>query len=135
MTHRTAPRMASALAAVVASLALAGCADGQFASGSAAVYGAGSRAVGPPQLEPASLVGQKGHQLETRLGPPDYLREEASARVWQYRLEGCVVDFVLYRNGSGLDVAAWNGRNRVSGLDYDHEACAHALARRGGQEG
>ena len=125
----------SAIAAVFASLMLAGCATGQLASGAAEASGPGFRAVGKPALEPASLVGQKGHQLETRLGPPDYLREEASVRVWQYRLDGCVVDFVLYRNGSGFDVAAWNGRNRVSGLDYDHESCAHALARRGGREG
>ena len=123
MPHRTASRFASALAAA-ATLALAGCATGEFASG-ASVAGSPNA----PALEPASLVGQNGFHLESRLGPPDYRREEASAQVWQYRLDQCVVDFVLYRNGSGYRIEAWDGRHRTSGLGYDHDTCRRELGR------
>ena len=126
MATRSPSPIFSALAVSLASIALAGCATGQLASG---VPGAGSSVAAGPALEPESFVGQNSRQLETRLGPPDYRREEASAQVWQYRLDQCVVDFVLYRNGSGYRIEAWNGRHRTSGRGYDHDICRRELGR------
>ena len=129
--HRPKLRILRA-AVACASLAAAGCTAGQQASAPGSPSGSGIRG-GAWALEPESLVGRDGRQLESRLGRPDYRREEGRAMVWQYRLDGCVVDFVLYGDGSGFDVAAWRGRSRVSGGDYNHRACARELARRGGR--
>ena len=125
MPFRADPRKTLAALAVLALPALAACAPGQQFSGLSVT------APGKPRAEnPDSLVGSDGDLLEERLGRPDYLRAEDTAEVWQYRLDNCVVDFVLYRNGAGYRIAGWNGRHRVSGRDYDHDTCRRELRRR-----
>ena len=125
MFFRSAPLKSLAVLALCGLPLLTGCAATQLAGGPA-VRVAGKA----PELEPESLVGLDGKQLERRLGQPDYLRAEDTTRIWQYRLDRCVVDFVLYRNGSGYRVAAWDGRHRISGRGYDHGACIADLGQR-----
>ena len=108
---------------------LGGCATSGLDIGSAARGGGKA-------LEPDSLVGLDGGELEQHLGQPDYRRAEDTIRVWQYRLDQCVVDFVLHQNGSGYRVAAWDGRHKISGRGYDHDACIVNLgSRRNGYRG
>ena len=126
-SHSTSFKFLAALALCGLPL-LAGCAtaglDGQSAFRQSAFRG------GAKALEPDSLVGLDGGELERHLGQPDYLRAEDTTRIWQYRLDQCVVDFVLYKNGSGYLVAAWDGRHRISGRGYNHRACVVDLGRR-----
>ena len=129
MPSRFAPFKSFAVLFLCGLPLLAGCATTQLA-GTARQAGGSAVRGGAKALEPGSLVGLNGDQLERRLGEPDYLRAEDTTRVWQYRLDQCVVDFVLYRNGSGYRVAAWDGRHRISGRGYDHRACIVDLGRR-----
>jgi len=86
----------------------------------------------PPQLEPATLVGISPDQLHQQLGTPDYIREEGLTEIWQYRLERCVVNFILADadKGEGKRITEWIGRHRILGLTYDHDACISDLAER-----
>jgi len=84
----------------------------------------------PPQLDPATLIGSPGDRLLLQLGEPDYQRIEAHVRIWQYRLDHCVVNFVLVDAGSGEMINAWTGRHRELGLVYDHEICIRELGER-----
>lgn len=75
------------MAALVAgSLAGAGCQTTQTGGGL------------PPLriATPQALMGATPDILLATLGRPDLLRREAPAQVWQYRGDGCVLDFVLY---------------------------------------
>jgi len=48
----------------------------------------------PPKLE--ELRGLDAAQLTRLLGKPTLLREEATAQMWQYRSESCVLHLFLY---------------------------------------
>lgn len=62
----------------------------------------------PPALSPDELLGLDGPALEARLGPPELVRNEAPAQIWQYRSETCVFDVFLYPSA---------GINRVTYLE------------------
>ena len=49
----------------------------------------------PPELDPESLIGNPASDVEQRLGLPVLRRLEGTTEVWQYRMESCIIDFVL----------------------------------------
>ncbi len=49
--------------------------------------------------DPGQLMGLEGAALKELLGEPGYRREDADARVWQYRGHDCMLDVYLYRDG------------------------------------
>ena len=59
----------------------------------------------PPDLplddDPDRLLGLDPTDLESLLGMPELVRQEAPARIWQYRTVGCVLDVVLYDQVEG----------------------------------
>ena len=129
-----------ALTALFAVLPLAGCETPQLDAVAIpwkppVVVALAPPTLAPPTLEPGSMVGLDGGQLEGRLGLPDYRRVEDTVQVWQYRLENCVVDFVLYPDDSVHRITAWNGRHRVNGRNYDHDACSRELVLLEGRQG
>ena len=79
----------------------------------------------PPELDPASLVGSAADTLTKRLGSPTLRRREGSAEVWQYKMNACIVDFVL---SDGVNVTAWQSRHRTRGVRIDNQLCRRNLA-------
>lgn len=61
----------------------------------------------PPKLE--ELRGLDAAQLTQLLGKPTLLRDEATAQMWQYRSEACVLHLFLYPSTG----AAGGGEKRV----------------------
>ena len=137
-TRHATPAVASSLPALIAALALpllAACAQLPAAGGPGAAAG-GTPAARQLRLRgPESLVGLDRVQLAQQLGQPDYRRMEDTVLVWQYRLDNCVVDFVFHQSGGGYHIAAWNGRHRTSGVDYNHDTCRRELRRHKAQRG
>ena len=61
----------------------------------------------PPELSsPDRLKGMKGREIVGLLGPPDLIRHDEPAEVWQYVAQGCVLDLFLYPPQGGLAPAA-----------------------------
>ena len=83
----------------------------------------------PPELDPESLIGSTASDVERQLGQPVLRRLEGTTEVWQYRMESCVIDFVL---PEGATVLAWNSRHRQHGQTYDALSCRRDLALKAG---
>lgn len=84
----------------------------------------------PAQLNPAELYGLDALGLIARLGEADYQREEVGAKILQYRLPTCVVDFVMSGEGDARKLTSWHGRHRIQGEAYDDISCWENLAAR-----
>ena len=67
---------------------------------------------GPP--DPKELMGLVGAEVQRRLGPPELLRREGAARVWQYTSATCVLDLYLYPEQSDFRVVFLRTRSRRS---------------------
>ena len=83
----------------------------------------------PPELDPESLIGSPASDVEQRLGLPVLRRLEGTTEVWQYRMESCIIDFVL---PEGTTVLALNSRHRQHGQSYDALSCRRDLAMKAG---
>ena len=83
----------------------------------------------PPELDPESLIGSSASDVEQRLGLPVLRRLEGTTEVWQYRMESCIIDFVL---PEGTTVLALNSRHRQHGQSYDALSCRRDLALKAG---
>ena len=83
----------------------------------------------PPELDPESLIGSTASDVERQLGQPVLRRLEGTTEVWQYRMESCIIDFVL---PEGTTVLAWNSRHRQHGQTYDALSCRRDLALKAG---
>lgn len=79
----------------------------------------------PAELDPESLIGQDATVLNLQLGEPDLRRREGTAEVWQYKMNTCVMDFVLL---DGQTVSAWHSRHRQRGMVNDPVICRRDLA-------
>jgi hypothetical protein len=76
-------------------------------AGSAAGGTHGEIAALPPELSsPDRLKGMKGGEIVNLLGPPDLIRHDEPAEVWQYVARDCVLDLFLYPPQGGLAPAA-----------------------------
>ncbi|MBM3566232.1 MAG: hypothetical protein FJX42_08995 [Alphaproteobacteria bacterium] len=53
--------------------------------------------------DPTHLVGHSGREVAGWLGEPVLKRRDPPAELWQYRAEGCTVDFFLYGPGGRKD--------------------------------
>ncbi|CCQ72228.1 hypothetical protein [Magnetospira sp. QH-2] len=52
-----------------------------------------------PVVPPSELLKATAAQARSRLGPPDFVRHDPPAELWQYRGESCVLDLFLYKEG------------------------------------
>ena len=76
--------------------------SGPVAPTTVAIAPAPPRPVAPPPIEdPGKLVGMDRAAVEGLLGQPWLLRHEASAELWQYRAQNCVLDVFLYLQADG----------------------------------
>lgn len=65
---------------------------------SAAASSGAETAALPPELSSLDrLKGMKGGEIASLLGPPDLIRHDGPAEVWQYVAHDCVLDLFLYR--------------------------------------
>ena len=67
-----------------------------------------------PQIEPQSLLGLVGPDLEGRLGTPFMVRRESPAEIWQYRGETCVFDIFLYPEATDRRVVYLEARDKAA---------------------
>lgn len=79
-----------------------------------------------------TLPGMSGNDLTTRLGAPQFRRQDGQAEIWQYRASACTLDIFLYSEGSDLRVRYVEARNHAAtpntpGDPAQARACATAL--------
>ena len=84
---------------------------------------AGSGKSGPVDLatirEPSRLLGLTSGQVQQVLGRPGFQRVDASAEIWQYRGQACILDVYIYEQGSSHVVDYWAVRSPVRVNDAD----------------
>lgn len=84
--------------------------------------------VQPIDADPQRVLGAHADSLAARLGTPSQRRREAAARVWQYRLEACVLDIVLYPEDGTPVVAHVEARDR-QGAPMPTDQCLRRLLK------
>ena len=82
------------------------------------------------QARPWQVRGADAPGLRTRLGAPAQRRHDAAARVWQYRLESCVLDVFLYRENGTAHVAHLEARDRQGAPMATQDCLQRLLAAR-----
>jgi hypothetical protein len=69
---------------------------------------------------PAALRGLDARQVSAVLGRPSFVRRDAPAEIWQYRVHACTLDLFLYESGGGQTVAHFAVR---SSQPISEQAC------------
>lgn len=101
------------------------------APGSSAVSTAAA-SVAPPKVARTPIVplakfpGLSDGQVAGMLGQPQFRRQDASAELWQYRGDGCVLHLFLYREKDGLRVRHAEVRPRTTPGDVLNATAADA---------
>lgn len=67
-----------------------------------------------PIVPLAKFPGLSGGQVTGMLGDPQFRRQDATAELWQYRGDGCVLHLFLYREKDGLRVRHAEVRPRTT---------------------
>ncbi len=105
------------------------------ASASAGAAGAGSgdepevAALAPViDSDPAQLMGLGPRGLTDFLGPPELVRREDPAEIWQYRNQACVLDVFLYPESGNRQVTYVEARDSAA-APAEPRACLGALLR------
>lgn len=76
------------------------------------------------------MRGLSGAQITEMLGKPQFLRQDNTAELWQYRGESCVLHLFLYRANDEWRVRHAEARPRaVSGEALTDEAAESCLAK------
>lgn len=76
------------------------------------------------------LPGLTGAQITEMLGKPQFLRQDNTAELWQYRGDACVLHLFLYRANDEWRVRHAEARPRaVSGEALKDEAAQSCLAK------
>ncbi len=61
-----------------------------------------------------AFIGLDAHALANAFGPPQMVRSEPPAEVWQYGGFDCVVDFYLYDSNGRMEVAYVEARDMLA---------------------
>lgn len=147
---RTAGRYASAFVLTVA-IALSGCATTQpaqqvtqtahtqaaqaaqaapVARGAAPVPMTTARTMRP---RPVALSDESAMRaldpagVERLIGPPTFVRQDSGATIWQYSVDGCVMDLFWYRTDAGQALVHVEARNIHSPRTAEMQACLDHL--------
>ncbi len=104
-----------------------GAAAGETRSGDAQT--ADALALQPIDTNPQRMLGADAEGLAARLGEPARRRREAAAQVWQYRLQTCVLDVVLYPENGTPVIAHLDARDR-QGAPVATRGCLRRLLER-----
>jgi hypothetical protein len=107
-------------------LALAACQTTGRAGGSSAQQAA----LPPVDADTERMIGAAPAILLAELGEPQLKRRETPAEIWQYRGEGCVLDFFFYDNGGPeIEVIHLEARDEKA-AKTDPRVCFAGLLRR-----
>jgi hypothetical protein len=79
--------------------------------------------------DPGRFLDAPAARAAGALGPPDQVRREAGARVWQYRLSGCVLDLFVYPTDGEERVVHMEARDRAGAALGTRPCLADALRR------
>ncbi len=92
----------------------------------------GESAALPPEPviddNPARLIGLDAAGLSGLLGPPELIRREPPAEVWQYRGESCVFDVFLYEEAGRQQVIYVEARDGAA-RRVGERGCLNELLR------
>jgi hypothetical protein len=92
-----------------------------------------SKPAEPPVPALSSLAGVEDIRVLALLGNPHFKRTDAPAELWQYRLNGCVLDLFLYpKSGGGMTVDHVTTRkleDKAVSSGADGQACFAAIVR------
>ena len=89
-----------------------------------------SASLGPVDDNVARMIGARPAALLAELGEPQLKRRESPAEIWQYRGQGCVLDFFLYDNGGPeIEVIHLEARGETAART-DPKPCFAGLLRR-----
>jgi hypothetical protein len=75
-----------------------------------------------------SLISKNMAELETLLGPPNFIIEEQKMRVWQYAAGECIFDFFLYLEQGNFIVTYTDFRAKILNQTIEKSLCEYALA-------
>ncbi len=64
------------------------------------------------ERDPERLLRMDRADLASTLGEPRYVRRDLTAEVWQYSLDGCILDVFLYPEAKEARVAYFEFRSR-----------------------
>ena len=81
------------------------------------------------ERNPIRLLKMGEGKLNQILGPPGFVRREASARVWQYRTTSCVLNLYLYNDKDVLRVIYYEF-HPVRGASVSNRDCFETLLAR-----
>jgi hypothetical protein len=74
-------------------------------------------------------MGASSEGVAAMLDQPAQRRVEAAVQVWQYRLESCVLDVVLYPADGGARVAHLEARDRLGAAMATRDCLRRVLRR------
>lgn len=131
---RTAGRYASAFVLTVA-IALSGCATTQpaqqvtqTAHTQAAQAAPVARGAAPvPMTTARTMRALDPAGVERLIGPPTFVRQDSGATIWQYSVDGCVMDLFWYRTDAGQALVHVEARNIHSPRTAEMQACLDHL--------
>ncbi|MDA0340382.1 MAG: hypothetical protein O3B74_02150 [Proteobacteria bacterium] len=91
-------------------------------------------ALAPPRLskterDPERLLHMNRRTISGLLGKPEFVRREATARVWQYRIARCVLDLFLYDEATEHRVIHYEFRPAMAGSDTIDDCFEKMLLR------
>jgi hypothetical protein len=78
--------------------------------------------------DPEALIGREAGEIRRALGPPQLVRRDAPAEIWQYRGESCVLDLFLYEEARTLRVAYLEARDEEAQAVSARSCLASVLA-------
>jgi hypothetical protein len=81
------------------------------------------------ERNPERLLRMNRRSVSTLLGKPQFVRREATARVWQYRAGACVLDLFLYDSESDYEVVHYEFRSAAK-LFEEPPGCFEELLTR-----
>lgn len=81
------------------------------------------------ELNPDRLLRMRDGQVSDILGKPGFIRRDAEARVWQYRISACVLDLFLYDDAAEYRVIDYEFRG-ASGASVSAPDCFENLLLR-----
>lgn len=121
-------------AAMLGSLALAGCGAGEGEVARPAHIPRAAPHIPVPETALAAGVdrvqGQTAPRLIAQFGPPQIDVQEGPARKLQFKGPICVLDAYLYAEGRGEAVVTHIDTRQRDGTPIDQASCVVALARR-----
>ncbi len=95
----------------------------------------GGRAAPEPAVQPVvyhdpkELQELEAVEVEDLLGPPNYVRHDDGAIIWQYNARKCVMDLFWYRSQAGLSLVYLEARGASETRSLALDACLQQLLR------